>query len=82
MRWIAGNSPWTVSGTDAGALRGLAEKIDKYAPNGGTNLYGCLSRAVAELRKPQEHDRKRLVVLMSDGLYETRERMAAVRALT
>ena len=78
---IAGDSPWTVEGNDAGALHGLTEKITNYRPNGETNLYGCLVRAAAQLGDPSLGDRKRLVVLMTDGKSSQGERPAALDAL-
>jgi Ca-activated chloride channel family protein len=78
---VTGGSPWTVDGNDAGALHGLTEKIVKYTPGGGTNMYACLTRAVDELSKPQPNDRKRLIVVMSDGQSSTNDRASALRAL-
>jgi Ca-activated chloride channel family protein len=73
--------PWTVDGNDGGALHGLTEKINGYRPNGGTNMYACLKSATDELSKPQPGDRKRLIVLMSDGQSATGDRAAGVSAV-
>ncbi|WBB70782.1 vWA domain-containing protein [Micromonospora sp. WMMD812] len=73
--------PWTVNGNDATALHGLTEKINEYAPGGGTNMYECLNRAADELSRSPSGDRKRLLVLMTDGLSERNGREAALAAL-
>lgn len=78
---ITGGSPWTVAGNDAPALHGLTEKINGYEPVGGTNMYACLERVAGELAKPRTGNRKGLVVLMTDGKSEARERDAALAAL-
>ncbi|SBT55012.1 vWA domain-containing protein [Micromonospora narathiwatensis] len=78
---ITGGSPWTVQGNDAAALRDLARKVTGYRPDGGTDMYACLLRAANELARPQPDDRKRLVVLMTDGQSDTRRREPAVAAL-
>jgi Ca-activated chloride channel family protein len=79
---ITGGSPWSVEGNDATALHDLTQKVISYQPGGGTNMYGCLRRAADDLRKPQPNNRKRLVVLMSDGQSDTNERDAALRVLS
>jgi uncharacterized protein YegL len=78
---VTGGSPWSVEGNDVSALHGLAEKINAYQPGGGTNMYTCLKRAADELAKPQADDRKSLIVLMTDGQSETKERDAALAGL-
>src|SRR5262249_46281685 len=78
---LTDGSPWTVEGNDPAALHGLTEKINGYRPGGGTNMYACLLRAVAELRKPQPGERKRLIVLMTDGMSEQGQQRAALNAL-
>jgi len=78
---ITGGSPWTVQGNDPAALRDLARKVTGYRPDGGTDMYACLLRAANELARPQPDDRKRLVVLMTDGQSDTRRREPAVAAL-
>jgi Ca-activated chloride channel family protein len=79
---LTAGSPWTVEGNDATALHGLADKINGYQPDGGTNMYTCLKRAAEELRKQQPNDRKRLVVLMTDGQSSSTDRQAALSGLT
>ncbi|WP_433533257.1 vWA domain-containing protein [Micromonospora sp. CA-263727] len=81
-RDLVEGTPWMVDGDDAAGLHGLTEKINDYRPTGGTNMYACLRRAATELRDPQPDDRRRLVVLMTDGISETDDRGAAVSALT
>jgi Ca-activated chloride channel family protein len=78
---ITGGSPWTVEGADPGQLAGLATKVTDYDAGGGTNMYGCLIRAVAELNQQQATNRKRLVIVMTDGMSEEDERDAAVNQL-
>ncbi|SCG39476.1 vWA domain-containing protein [Micromonospora inositola] len=79
---LAGGSPWTVQGNDPTALRGLQGKVTGYRPDGGTDMYACLLRAADELARPQADDRKRLVVLMTDGQSKSRRRGEALSALT
>jgi Ca-activated chloride channel family protein len=79
-RAVAGG-PWMVDGNDATRMHSLTERIDAYRPNGGTNMYACLTEAAKELRQPQNADRKRLVVLMTDGMSERDGREAALQAL-
>ncbi|WP_146167661.1 vWA domain-containing protein [Micromonospora sp. MH33] len=78
---VTGGSPWQVRGNDGGALRDLARKVTDYEPEGGTNMYACLLRATQELTGPQTGDRKRLVVLMTDGQSSAKQRDEALSAL-
>ncbi|GAA3729662.1 hypothetical protein GCM10022225_08970 [Plantactinospora mayteni] len=78
---LTAGSPWTVQGNDGAGLHGLTEKINDYRPTGGTNIYACLRRATEELGRPQPDGRRRLVVLMTDGKSETRERESALSGL-
>ncbi|MCW3840916.1 VWA domain-containing protein [Micromonospora yasonensis] len=78
---ITGGSPWIVQGNDPSALRDLARKVTGYHPDGGTDMYACLLRAADDLAAPQADDRKRLVVLMTDGQSETGRRVQALAAL-
>jgi Ca-activated chloride channel family protein len=78
---ITGGSPWTVNGNNDSELHGLTEKVTGYQPNGETNMYGCLLRAAAQLGDPKLGDRKRLVVLMTDGKSSQGERTTALDAL-
>jgi Ca-activated chloride channel homolog len=73
--------PWTVDGNDATAMHGITQKITGYAPNDGTNMYNCLNGAVQELNKAQQTDRKRLVILMTDGQSDQNNRTAVVQSL-
>jgi Ca-activated chloride channel homolog len=78
---LTAGTPWTVEGDDAGRLADLANRISGYDTGGGTNMYACLIRAVADLRTPRTPERKRLVLLMTDGQSIVDDRDAAVRAL-
>ncbi|MFJ6195403.1 VWA domain-containing protein [Micromonospora sp. NPDC092111] len=78
---LTGGSPWQVQGDDGVALRDLAGRVTGYRPDGGTNMYACLSAAAQALAGPQPDDRKRLVVLMTDGQSNSRDRAAALAAL-
>ncbi|TDC85826.1 VWA domain-containing protein [Micromonospora sp. KC606] len=80
-RDLVEGTPWVVDGDDAAGLHGLTERITAYRPTGGTNMYACLQRAAADLSRPQPGDRRRLVVLMTDGKSENDDRGGAVRAL-
>jgi len=71
--------PWTVEGNDPAAMRRLSDDVTAYDPGGGTNMYGCLAQAGAELAGRPVAGRKRLVVLMTDGM-STRDGAAAALA--
>jgi Ca-activated chloride channel family protein len=77
---VTAGSPWTVDGNDPARLRDLKAKIVDYDADGGTNMYSCLTMAAAELRQPIP-DRKRLVILMSDGKSNEDDRDSAIRTL-
>jgi Ca-activated chloride channel homolog len=79
---LVAGSPWTVDGNDAGQLRSLAQRIVDYNAVGGTNMYACLIRAAADLKQRETNDRKRLVIVMSDGVSNEDQRDQAVRELT
>lgn len=55
---------WTVEGNDPDKLRELQHSVQGWDPGGGTDLYSCLIKAADVL---EDEDRKRLIVLMSDG---------------
>jgi len=76
---IAGG-PWTVDGNDPSQLHGLAEQIDGHRADGGTNMYACLKRAADDLAARKD-ERKRLVVVLSDGRSEQGDRQEATTAL-
>jgi Ca-activated chloride channel homolog len=59
--------PWTVNGNNPADLLGLRNDILGSGPGGGTNLRGCLSRAVDVFRGYGDDTRKKAVVLMTDG---------------
>ncbi|GIF50721.1 Ca-activated chloride channel family protein [Asanoa ferruginea] len=75
------DGPWTVDGNDPAAMRKLSDDVVAYGPGGGTNMYGCLARAGAELSTRPAEGRKRLVVLMTDGLSEQVGNTAAIDAV-
>jgi Ca-activated chloride channel homolog len=79
---ITAGSPWTVEGNDAAALGSLTRRIVDYDADGGTNMYGCLIRAANDLSQTRPVARKKLVILMTDGVSEEHQRDEAVRALT
>ncbi|MDM4719325.1 vWA domain-containing protein [Micromonospora sp. WMMA1363] len=78
---VTGGSPWQVQGNDVAALRDLAGKVTNYRPAGGTNMYACLDEAARALAGTPVGDRKRLVVLMTDGQSSTKDRRPALDAL-
>jgi Ca-activated chloride channel homolog len=75
------DGPWTVDGNDPARMRGLSDDVIAYDPGGGTNMYGCLARAGAELSARPADGRKRLVVLMTDGISERVDTEAALAAV-
>jgi len=72
---------WTVAGNDANKLLRLYENITAQSPNGGTNFYVCLQKASTLFTQQQGEDRKRLLVLMTDGQSDTDGRNEAMTAL-
>jgi Ca-activated chloride channel family protein len=78
---LTAGSPWTVEGNDAAQLRDLTRRIVDYDAGGGTNMYACLIRAASELAPRRSAERKRLVIVMSDGVSEEDDRDRAVKAL-
>jgi Ca-activated chloride channel homolog len=78
------DGPYSVDGNDAGKLHEITNHIQKYRPGGGTNMYSCLSDAAQVLGKDTDPNRKRLVILMTDGKSDTNganEAVDAVKAL-
>jgi Ca-activated chloride channel family protein len=63
--------PWTVQGNDANQLLGLYNNIHSRGPGGGTNMYACLEEAVKQLTQQPDQQRKRLIIIMTDGKSET-----------
>ncbi|MGK8488989.1 VWA domain-containing protein [Nocardia asiatica] len=57
---------WT-NGNAAADLRSLRDTIRSRNPGGNTGIYRCLSAAANQFTGPADPDRKRLVVLMTDG---------------
>jgi Ca-activated chloride channel family protein len=58
---------WTVEGNDAKKMRGLYENINSKQPDDGTNMYACLKRSIDLFKQKPDEDRKRLIILMTDG---------------
>src|SRR5262249_7100814 len=63
--------PWTVNGNDPGQLHDLYNDIKNHAPEDGTNMYTCLNKAVELFQENKGENRKRLIILMTDGQSET-----------
>jgi Ca-activated chloride channel homolog len=59
--------PWTVNGNKRDDLLGLRDDIDNTAPGGETSIRGCLAQAAKVFRSYGNDDRKKSVVLMTDG---------------
>jgi Ca-activated chloride channel family protein len=59
--------PWTVTGNADAAISGLQADITGLGPGGGTAIYDCLGRAAQFYRDNPSGNRKRLVILMTDG---------------
>ena len=70
--------PWTVEGNADAELTRLKDQVQRHRPGGGTNMYGCLADAVTALKDDQ---RKRLIVVMSDGQSERHRVDSTVQAL-
>lgn len=62
--------PWSVAGNDPTQLSLLETRIQNYRPGGGTDMYRCLSEAVKDLSTDADPNRKKLIVLMTDGRSE------------
>lgn len=69
--------PFVVEGNDAAELKELEEQVSGVTPRGGTNMYRCLSDAVGDL---SGDERKKLIVLMSDGQSAGSDNGLAARA--
>lgn len=59
--------PFQVDGNDPAELKKLERDVVSVNPGGGTQMYRCLAEAIGTLEDDQ---RKRLIVLMSDGRSE------------
>lgn len=59
--------PWTVNGNGRNDLLDLRQKIVDAGPGGGTDMRGCLARAVQIFRSDAADPRKKAVVLLTDG---------------
>jgi Ca-activated chloride channel family protein len=59
--------PWTVSGDNPTQLLDLRDKILSKNAGGGTAIYDCLGRAADYFNANPSDNRKRLVILMTDG---------------
>lgn len=59
---------WRVDGSNPDQLRGLLAKVNALQPNGGTNFYGALSRAIAIFQAtPHLENYSPAIILMTDG---------------
>jgi Ca-activated chloride channel homolog len=58
---------WRVDGNEPHALRGLLDRITDQDPGGGTNLYGCVSRAFDTIEQANLAGYEPAIVLMTDG---------------
>lgn len=72
---------WTVAGNDPNKLQRLYDNITAQSPSDGTNFYVCLQKASELFQQQQGEDRKRLVVLMTDGQSDTQGHDEAIAAL-
>lgn len=72
---------WTVAGNNANQLKQLYDNIASQSPDDGTNAYVCLQKAAELFKQQANEDRKRLVVLMTDGQSETDGSGDALNAL-
>lgn len=61
---------WTVEGNDPQKMRGLYDNIQAREPDGGTNMYACLQRSVELFKQQPNENRKRLIIVMTDGQSE------------
>lgn len=61
---------WTVEGNDPQKMRTLYDNIQARGPGGGTNMYVCLQKAVELFNQQPNEDRKRLIIVMTDGQSE------------
>lgn len=59
--------PWTVDGNKRDDLLGLRQQITDTSPGGETSIRGCLAQAAEVFRCYGGDDRKKSVVLMTDG---------------
>lgn len=69
--------PFVVEGNDAAELKDLERQVSAVTPRGGTNMYRCVSDAVSDLAGD---NRKKLIVLMSDGQSAGSDNGLAARA--
>jgi Ca-activated chloride channel family protein len=77
---VAGG-PWEAAGNDPTKLLGLYDNIRKYTPGDGTNMYTCINRAVQIFNQRAGENRKRLLVLMTDGRSDEGGKDQAIRGL-
>ena len=73
--------PYNVDGDDAGKLHEITQHIVDYTPGGGTNMYSCLAQAAQVLSGDTDPDRKRLIILMTDGKSDTNGSQKAVESV-
>jgi Ca-activated chloride channel family protein len=58
--------PHTVEGNDPAKLQWLMGKVEDEGPGGGTNIYGCLARALTFFENVSD-DYAPAIILMTDG---------------
>ncbi len=58
---------WKAEGNDSTTLADLQSKIDNFEPQGGTNIYEPLLRAMDEISKYNVDDYTTSIILMTDG---------------
>src|SRR5262249_15590923 len=63
--------PWTVTGNDPDQFKKLDADIHARSPDDGTNMYRCLDQAVQLFQQQKGENRRRLIIVMTDGQSET-----------
>jgi hypothetical protein len=59
--------PWTVKGNDPAQMLSLYNNIKAHQPEDGTNMYSCLNKSLELFGENKGDNRKRLIILMTDG---------------
>lgn len=73
--------PWEVAGNDSAKLLGLYDNIRRHTPNDGTDMYTCINRAIQLFNQRAGENRKRLLILMTDGRSDEGGKDQAIRGL-
>jgi Ca-activated chloride channel family protein len=58
---------WRTDGNDPGALRSLLDKVIAQNADGGTGIYGCVTRALDTIEQANLKGYEPAIVLMTDG---------------